>query len=448
MGNNREWLTRLGVSTASGATMEKLRSHVPGGSRSRSATMKSIIEVSEQRLRANVQALKQALHHGDSPIALLAVIKANAYGHGAQICAPMLARTGVPWLGVTDACEGASVRAAITSGSSPEILIMSGPPGDEASARQAALLALRDQLTPVVWASEQLAAIAEAALRSGIVHPIHLELDTGMSRQGVSPGLALETLLHTIDHHHQSIRLDGVFTHFASAEHADASQTLDQMSLFEEAVRSIAAAGHAPRWLHIGNTSTIDNASEAALPILDRVRVLAASIGARPMVRSGLGLYGLSLPLELDHLNDTRVRQDLQGVLTWQTTITSLSEIPAGARVGYGAAFTASRPMHLALLPIGYADGLRRELSSTGTRPGGWVMIRGQRAPIVGRISMNLTTVDVTEIPEVRQGDFAILIGEGISAEDHARLAHTIPYEILCGVRGTPRALLLPPTPR
>ncbi|RXH58558.1 alanine racemase [Granulicella sibirica] len=410
--------------------------------------MKSIIEVSEQRLRANVQALERALHHADSPIALLAVIKANAYGHGAEICAPMLARAGVPWLGVTDACEGASVRAALPAGSAPEILIMSGPPGDDLSARNAADLALSNRLTPVLWTPEQLIPIAEAAKLSGVAHQIHLEIDTGMSRQGGSPGQALETFLQELNHHHQSIRLDGVFTHFASAECADARQTLAQMSVFEKAIESIAAAGHSPRWLHIGNTSTIDNATEAATPILDRLRRLAASIGARPMARSGLGLYGLSLPLEPDQPGATRIHQDLQPVLTWKTTVTSVHEIPPGARVGYSATFTASRPMRLALLPIGYADGLRRDLSSTEARMGGWVMIQGRRAPIVGRISMNLTTVDVTGIPEVRRGDFVTLIGEGISAEDHARLAHTIPYEILCGLRGTPRALLLPPAPR
>ena len=402
--------------------------------------MKSILEVSEQRLRANVQALEQALHHTGSPTALLAVIKANAYGHGAELCAPMLARAGALWLGVTDACEGASVRAALPSGASPEILIMSGPPGDDASAREAASLSLRHSLTPVVWTPEQLIPIVEAARSASSVHPIHLEIDTGMSRQGVAPGPAFEAFLKAMIDHRRSLRLDGVLTHFASAECVDAHQTLAQMRLFEDAVQAIAIAGQIPRWLHIGNTSTIDNASEAAAPVLDRLHTLAASISARPMARSGLALYGLSLPLEPGQQGTTRVRPNLQPVLTWKTTVTSIVDIPAGSHVGYSATFTAPHPMRLALLPIGYADGLRRELSGAGIKPGGWIMIRGQRAPIVGRISMNLTTVDVTHIPGAQPSDTAILLGDGVSAEDHARLAHTIPYEILCGLRGTPVA--------
>jgi alanine racemase len=121
--------------------------------------------------------------------------------------------------------------------------------------------------------------------------------------------------------------------------------------------------------------------------------------------------------------------------MTWKTRVLDVREVAAGETVGYNATFTAPGPMRLALLPVGYADGLRRELSSTNAKPGGWAMVRGGRAGIVGRVSMNLTMVDVTGIDGVRVGDEVVLLGDGVTADDHARIAGTISYEILCGVR-------------
>ena len=121
--------------------------------------------------------------------------------------------------------------------------------------------------------------------------------------------------------------------------------------------------------------------------------------------------------------------------MTWKTRVLALQEAQAGDTVGYNATFTAKGPMRLALLPVGYADGLRRELAGSDARPGGWVMMGGKRAAIVGRVSMNLTMVDVTGIEGVRVGDEVVLLGDGVTADDHARLAETISYEILCGVR-------------
>jgi alanine racemase len=128
-------------------------------------------------------------------------------------------------------------------------------------------------------------------------------------------------------------------------------------------------------------------------------------------------------------------------VMTWKTRVIGVRDVEPGATVGYNGTFVAERPMRLALLPLGYADGLRRELSATNTRPGGWVMFGGERASfraqIVGRVSMNLTVVDVTGLNAVAVGDEVVVLGDGVTAEDHARLAETIPYEIVCGVRGT-----------
>ena len=241
---------------------------------------------------------------------------------------------------------------------------------------------MRHGLTPVVWTAEQLGPLGESARASSAMVGVHLEIDTGMSRQGVGAGVNgfLEALRRE-----PGLRLEGVFTHFATAEAVDAAQTAEQMLLFEAAVRTVCAAGCAPEWLHIGNSSTIDNGSPAAAPMIARLHALAKEAGARAMVRCGLGLYGVCLPLEPDEPADERLRPRLHPVLTWKTTITSILEVAAGASVGYGATFKAQQPMRLALLPVGYADGLRRSLSGTNDQPGGWVMIHHRRAPIVGR---------------------------------------------------------------
>jgi alanine racemase len=159
---------------------------------------------------------------------------------------------------------------------------------------------------------------------------------------------------------------------------------------------------------------------------------LAADLGAKAMVRCGIGLYGYCNPLEG---GESTVRPKLRPVMTWKTRVLDVREVRAGDCIGYNGTFTARVPMRLALLPVGYADGLRRSLSSTNAREGGWVMVRGARAPIVGRVSMNLTMVDVSGIDDVAIGDEVALLGDGVTADDHARLAGTISYEILCGVR-------------
>ena len=160
------------------------------------------------------------------------------------------------------------------------------------------------------------------------------------------------------------------------------------------------------------------------------------------MVRCGIALYGYCSPITgADAASvPSKLRPALQPVMTWKTRVMDLRDLPAGETVGYNATFTAPAPMRLALLPVGYADGLRRELSGTNARPGRWVILHGgdgsaHRAPIVGRVSMNLTMVDITAIPGVHIGDEVVLLGDGITADDHARLAQTIPYEILCAVR-------------
>ncbi len=392
--------------------------------------VKTWVEISRRRLVANYKLLQQA---AGAETALLAVVKANAYGHAVSLCAIRLARAGAPWLGVADAQEGATLREALTAadpGQQPRILVMSAPLPDETA------LMVEYKLTPVLWSQQHLDSLTVAATKSSTPLAIHVEIDTGMARQGIAPGPELDALLVSIANNPR-VRLEGVMTHFASSEVVGSPQTQLQRTRFEQAIAAVRSAGLSPEWLHAGGSSTIDNQGEEQN--LEWLARLATETGARPMVRTGIALYGYCLPIGQSETAQVAVKPaaqpGLQPVMTWKARILDLREIAPDDTVGYNAIFTADRPMRLALLPIGYADGLRRELSGSNMRPGGWVVIHGQRAPIVGRISMNLTTVDVTDIPSACVGDEVTVLGDGITADDHARLAGTISYEILCGVR-------------
>lgn len=306
---------------------------------------------------------------------------------------------------------------------------------------------VQHDLTPIVWQQQQMEWLAEAVRRSG-AGPlrVHLEIDTGMARQGVASGDKFRAVLRWL-HAQPSLQLDGVMTHFASAEVAGSPLTMVQRERFEEAVRAVEQAGLRPAWVHAGNSSTVDNDladGEVHGSLLGWLRGLAGRIGARAMVRSGLGLYGYCLPIELPDAANAgdgqgQVRSVIRPVMTWKASVIGIRDVRAGDTVGYNATFVAQRPMRLALVAVGYADGLRRELSGSNQRTGGWMLVQGRRAAIVGRVSMNLTVVDVTDVPEVRVGDEAVVLGDGVTAEDHARLAGTIAYEIVCGVRSASR---------
>ncbi len=395
--------------------------------------MKSWIEVSVERLAANYRRCRAVLEQeAGAGAAVLAVVKANAYGHGAAVCASVLANAGTEWLGVTDAAEGVVVREALRFVSrerQPRVLVMCGHLPEDAAA------IVEHRLTPVIWTVAQMEALAEIAGAEPV--EVHLEIDSGMSRQGVALRELPAVLTYLAREPH--LRLEGVMTHFASAEVAGSAQTETQRMSFEAALERVTKAGLRPNWVHVGNTSALNNGADGGtLAWLGR---LADQLGARSMGRAGLGLYGYSLPLEGLVASDgdaSRLDRKVLPVMTWKTRILSLSSVEAGARVGYNGSFVAEQPLRLALLPVGYADGLRRELSSTNAKAGGWVMVRGQRAPVVGRVSMNLTTVDVSAIEEIAVGDEVVLLGNGITAEDHAAVAGTIPYEIVCGVRTVP----------
>ncbi len=380
--------------------------------------LKSWIEISEERLKGNFRAVAEAVGAGTE---VLAVVKANAYGHGAEVCSVALAGAGAKWLGVADVNEGVRVRQGLDAAgfADAEILVMCGLMAEDVAAIK------KHRLTPVVWTVEHY------ALLQGRLITAHLEVDSGMGRQGVRPGAELERVLEAAGRV-GGVGFGGVLTHFSSSEVVGSEKTRTEQQGFEEAIEQVRENELRPEWVHAGSSSSVDNPTRTGTWLTE----LAKSVGARPMVRSGIALYGYCLPIESPSgAIEGKIRSGLRPVMTWKTRVLDVRGMAAGDGVGYNARFTAPAAMRLALLPVGYSDGLRRELSSTNDKAGGWVMIAGQRAAIVGRISMNLTMVDVTGIDGVRVGDEVVLLGDGVTADDHARIAGTISYEILCGVR-------------
>ena len=373
-------------------------------------------EISRSALLHNFRLLRSLA----APAELLAVVKANAYGHGAIASSQALAKGGARWLGVTSVDEGVAVRAACPDA---EILAMCGLwPGEAETART-------HRITPIVWESVHL----DEAARSGQPLSVHLEIDTGMSRQGVHLA-ELPSLLAKLQGR-SSLHLDGVMTHFHSPEVLDRATTEKQIAQFVTGLDTIVERGLHPRWIHAGNSATLLNSGAAALVSL------AKKYGAEAMLRPGLALYGYAP--RFTGGAKPKVADELKPVLTWKSLVASLRTVEPGETAGYCATFRAARPTRLALLAVGYADGLNRLLSNRGT-----VLLRGQRAPIAGRISMDLTIVDVTDIRDVEIGDEAVIIGaqgaeKMITAYDHADIAGTIPYEILCNINArVPRVMV------
>jgi alanine racemase len=288
-------------------------------------------------------------------------------------------------------------------------------------------------LTAVIWEPSQLddleAAARVAGRRAGSL-PVHLEIDTGMSRQGAS----LDGLASVLPRFEPGspLRLEGVMTHLFAADEADGRVTQTQLVHLEHVLAQVEAAGLYPDWLNVGASATLLGGFSSA--IVD----LAARHGMKAMLRPGLALYGVTS--RFDPGFDTNepatlvsARHQLQPVLTWKTSVISVNSIPAGAAVGYNGTFVATEPMRVALVAAGYADGLDRSLGNRFS-----LLIHGERAPLVGRISMDHAVLDVTEIPGVEAGDEVVILGtqgnETITAYEIADASGTIPWEVFTGI--------------
>lgn len=334
-------------------------------------------------------------------VAVMAVVKADGYGHGAVPVARMALSTGATWLGVAIPEEAIPLRE---EGIASRILVL-GPNASE----QADLVAGYD-LDQCVCDVGQAEALDRAARAHRRILSLHLKVDTGMGRVGLSPRQVRSAAakIRALS----SVRLAGLMTHFAEAEAEEPRFAEEQLARFGEVVRDLQAAGIPVPLRHAANS--------AALLFLPEARL--------DLVRPGIMLYGC-------HPRGSQGGPEpvLRRALRLRTAISQIRDLARGETVSYGRTFVAPRDLRVATLPIGYADGCGRLLSNRGQ-----VLIRGRRVPILGRVCMDMTMVDVTGIPDVRPGDEAVLIGrqgqEEISADEVAEAQGTISYEVLCRI--------------
>jgi len=360
------------------------------------------VEISLSKLRRNC-ARVQALAGSRK---VMAVVKADAYGHGAVPAAQCLAECGVDWFGVATVEEALELRAA---GIRQPILLLGGLYMSD----PAHLIEYR--LTPSVSSTARLDTYAQCARRYGQPIDFHLKVDTGMGRLGLPP----DRLASFVRHYREleGLRLTGFFTHLASAEDLVATQTQDQSARFRQALDELQDAGIRPEWVHVSNSAAL--LAELEFP--------------ENLVRVGALLFGYCLPLIMPPARQAPHAEAFEPVLTFKSRVVYLKDVPSGTPLGYGGVFHTRRPSRIATVPVGYADGLSRALSNRGR-----AIVRDRYARIVGNISMDLTLLDVTDIPGVDVGDEVVLLGKSehcsVTALEMAQLLGTVPYEVLCSI--------------
>ena len=350
-------------------------------------------EVDLDAIAANIAGLRQRI--GDSP-ELLAVVKANGYGHGAVPVARTALEAGAQRLGV--ACLDEAVQLRRTGINAPMVILGHTPVWE-------AERLVEYKVTPTVDTKQLALAVARLSTERGIVTPVHLKVETGMNRFGMPPNEVVDfaQFLRTLP----GLNVEGLYTHFAMADEADKTFTRQQFKLF------LSAAERLP-WIpcrHVANSAAVLDEPQMCLD----------------MVRPGISLYGCYPSSQVSH------SVQLKPALSLKSRVVRLHDLAPGDVVSYGGTWVAQKSTRIALVPCGYADGLPRVLSNRGS-----VLIRAQRAPIVGRICMDQFVVDVGHLSGVALGDEVIIIGrqgEGqITVEEVASLASTINYEILCGI--------------
>jgi alanine racemase len=364
----------------------------------------SWLEVDTAAIESNVRAFRDRLPASTD---VAAVVKANAYGHGVDLVGPAALRAGAGWLAVNGLREALELREIV--GPDERILILGYVPPAAVDA------AVARDLRLTVYDAEVLAAASAAGERTGRPARVHLKAETGTHRQGLLPDELVALARRAAADSH--VVVEGLGTHFADIEDTtDHSFAVQQIERFDEAARRLSRdCGLAP----LRHTAC----SAAAILFADTHLDIA---------RIGISLYGLwpspatYVSARERDLGDFR----LTPALTWKTLVAQLKEVPEGGFVGYGRTWRAPRPSRVAVLPIGYYEGYDRSLSGRA-----YVLVRGRRAPVVGRICMNMTMVDVTDVPEIAQGDTVVLLGrngeEEVSAGRLGDWAGTIHYEIV-----------------
>jgi len=347
-------------------------------------------------LRWNLQQIRTRV---GAQVKILSMVKANAYGHGALAVAKTLLAAGGDALGVATLDEGFELRQ---SGTGAPIIVVAGVYADQLQQF------ISHSLTPVIYDLSGLTELEGAVAKRGATLDIHLKIDTGMGRLGLRAS-ELDNWLPRLKAL-RALKIAGVFSHFSTAESVDGDYTKKQLEVFTGVVTRLRAAAMTPLFHFANSAATITQP--------------AAYFG---MVRPGIMLYGA-------YPSPAMAQQiTLKPVLSWHTKILQLKKVPAGTSISYGQTFVTKRESVIATLPVGYADGYQRILSNRGE-----VLVRGKRAPVAGRVCMDLTMLDVTDIRNVQQGDEVVLLGRQgdaeITADEMAAWANTISYEIFTSI--------------
>ncbi len=365
-------------------------------------------EINLKAFKHNLQNLKSIVEPASG---VMAVIKADAYGHGAIPCAKAAVESGVNYLGVGIIEEGIELRE---SGINEPILILGSIFPDEVADL------VRHDLATVLCTPHLAQTLAKEAEKQGKTVNVHIKVDTGMNRLGVLPENLLP-LIETISNL-PALKLEALSTHFSSADDEVTSITKQQIELFQKTLSKLQKSGVAmPPLTHMANTSALLRFSESR----------------SKMVRPGLILYGaLPSPVLNSVVQEVCQKENLQNfqpVMQWKSKIILLKSVQKGQPLSYSRKHFTQKESLIATLPMGYADGLHRNLSNNMD-----VLIKGKRAPQVGTICMDMILIDVTEVPDVQMGDEVVIFGkqdeEEISVEELAEKSNTIPYEILCNV--------------
>jgi len=360
-------------------------------------------EVDLNAIRHNVGLLARYV----SPAGVMAVVKADGYGHGSVAAAYAALEAGATWLGVALVEEGVELRDA---GIDAPILLLSQPPAEAARA------VVDAGLTPVVHSLKFVDALAKAAADAGAeVQPVHLKVDTGMHRIGCSPSEALD--LAPAIKKHRELHLQGLLTHFAVADEPDNPFTARQVAVFEAVRKELARLGIRPPLVHAANSAGVLTAPDARYDL----------------VRCGIAVYGIPPAAELDG------RLPLKPALSLKARVSYVRDLVAGERLSYGLRYELDVPSTVVTVPVGYADGVPRRLGQVG----GEVLIGGRRKPIAGTVTMDQLLVDLgpsdgPDAAAVEIGTEVVLLGrqgdEVISASEWAAKLGTIPYEVCCGI--------------
>ncbi len=355
-------------------------------------------EVDLGALRSNLKAIRSTLNKQKTEI--LAIVKADAYGHGMKAVAQALSRQGVHFFGVANISEAMDLRRVLPQA---RILVLGGFHRDQIG------FFVRKKITPTVCSIEDFEAIEKAAKEEKKPFPVHVKVDTGMGRLG----LAVKDVkdFFRFAKASKKVFVEGVYTHFSHADFEDKRFTRQQISLFDKMVAQIKAMGISPRYFHAANSMGLLRFKKAHLNL----------------VRPGIILYGIN------PLSPRPLPIAVRPVLSLKTCISFLKEVEKGSRVSYGGTYEAPRNTRIATLPVGYSHGYRVGFSNKSS-----VLIRGQKCPVVGRVTMDQLLVDVGRLPEVKRWDEVTLIGRDrnleISAVELADLIDTIPYEIVCSI--------------